>query len=30
LLQQRGLPPLKPVSANVPSGRSSRRSGQRL
>jgi hypothetical protein len=27
LLQQRGLPPLKPVSANVPSGRSSRRSG---
>ncbi len=26
LLQQRGLPPLKPVSANVPSGRSNRRS----
>ncbi len=26
LLQKRGLPPLKAVSANVPSGRSSRRS----
>jgi hypothetical protein len=26
LLQKRGLPPLKPVSANVPSGRASGRS----
>ncbi len=25
LLQKRGLPPLKPVNANVPSGRSNRR-----
>ena len=28
LLQKRGLPPLKPVSANVPSGRSSGRPRQ--